>query len=91
MESYYDKYHQYIAANTLKSSGTRIVPEECTDVIERVLKKPPVIHDPGNGPRVRDVKGFLQSEFFAQPPAFDVSNYSSAQPMLSMKPYPMLI
>ncbi|KAJ2934565.1 hypothetical protein H1R20_g2542, partial [Candolleomyces eurysporus] len=71
IESYYDKYYQHITAATLKSSRTRIVPEECTDVIEKVLKKPPVIHDPGNGPRVRDVKGFLKSEFFAQMPAFD--------------------
>jgi hypothetical protein len=28
------------------------------------------IHDPGNGPRVRDTRTFLSS-FFAQPPAMD--------------------
>ncbi|OAX33764.1 hypothetical protein K503DRAFT_775249 [Rhizopogon vinicolor AM-OR11-026] len=30
----------------------------------------PSIHDPGNGPRVRDVRAFLSS-FFAQPPSLD--------------------
>jgi hypothetical protein len=30
----------------------------------------PIIHDPGNGPRVRDVRGFLVS-FFAQPPSLE--------------------
>lgn len=30
----------------------------------------PIIHDPGNGPRVRDVRGFLSS-FFAHPPSLD--------------------
>ncbi|KAG1728975.1 uncharacterized protein EDB91DRAFT_1060230 [Suillus paluster] len=30
----------------------------------------PIIHDPGNGPRVRDIRGFLSS-FFAQPPSLD--------------------
>ncbi|KAG6821729.1 hypothetical protein H0H92_001177, partial [Tricholoma furcatifolium] len=30
----------------------------------------PFIHDPGNGPRVRDTRAFLSS-FFAQPPALD--------------------
>ncbi|KAG1789498.1 uncharacterized protein HD556DRAFT_1243604 [Suillus plorans] len=30
----------------------------------------PIIHDPGNGPRVRDVRGFLTS-FFAQPPSLE--------------------
>jgi uncharacterized protein YbaR (Trm112 family) len=30
----------------------------------------PIIHDPGNGPRVRDVRGFLAS-FFAQPPSLE--------------------
>ncbi|KAG0700486.1 hypothetical protein DFH29DRAFT_853601 [Suillus ampliporus] len=37
------------------------------DVHEEVL---PIIHDPGNGPRVRDIRGFLSS-FFAQPPSLD--------------------
>lgn len=53
------------------SSTERIVPEERLDEIERALNKPPFIHDPGNGPRVRDTKEFLESEFFSQPPAFD--------------------
>lgn len=33
----------------------------------------PFIHDPGNGPRIRDTRAFLTSKFFAQPPALDVS------------------
>ncbi|GLB44609.1 hypothetical protein LshimejAT787_1702360 [Lyophyllum shimeji] len=32
----------------------------------------PFIHDPGNGPRVRDTRAFLESKFFAQPPALDI-------------------
>ncbi|KAF9006962.1 hypothetical protein BDQ17DRAFT_1238553 [Cyathus striatus] len=35
------------------------------------MLKPPFIHDPGNGPRVRDARAFLESEFFAQRPALD--------------------
>lgn len=34
------------------------------------LPQAPFIHDPGNGPRVRDTRMFLGS-FFAQPPALD--------------------
>ncbi|KAF5325593.1 hypothetical protein D9611_000841 [Ephemerocybe angulata] len=63
--SVYESYH------TKHASKERIVPEECIYEIEQVLNKPPFIHDPGNGPRVRDAKEFLKSEFFAQPPAFD--------------------
>lgn len=36
------------------------------------VPQPPFIHDPGNGPRVRDVRTFLSSKFFAQPPALNV-------------------
>jgi hypothetical protein len=36
---------------------------------EMLLQKP-YIHDPGNGPRVRDARTFLDS-YFAQPPALD--------------------
>ncbi|KAG6865306.1 hypothetical protein C0991_003608 [Blastosporella zonata] len=36
------------------------------------MPQTPVIHDPGNGPRVRDVRAFLSSHF-SQPPAFDDS------------------
>lgn len=32
----------------------------------------PFIHDPGNGPRVRDTRAFLTSKYFSQPPALDV-------------------
>ncbi|KAJ7088538.1 hypothetical protein C8R43DRAFT_1115216 [Mycena crocata] len=35
------------------------------------LPQKPFIHDPGNGPRVRDTRAFLTSSFFAQPPALD--------------------
>ena len=38
--------------------------------VEEVMFQPPFIHDPGNGPRVRDAKMFMKS-FFAQPPALD--------------------
>ncbi|KAF8890676.1 hypothetical protein BD779DRAFT_1416443, partial [Infundibulicybe gibba] len=31
----------------------------------------PYIHDPGNGPRVRDTRAFLSSSYFAQPPAWE--------------------
>jgi hypothetical protein len=45
---------------------------ECLDsiVVEEVLPKVPYIHDPGNGPRVRDTRAFLSS-YFAQPPSLD--------------------
>ena len=36
--------------------------------VEEVMFEPPFIHDPGNGPRVRDVKMFIKSSF-AQPVA----------------------
>ncbi|PPQ91594.1 hypothetical protein CVT25_013692 [Psilocybe cyanescens] len=36
--------------------------------IEQILFQEPFIHDPGNGPRVRDARAFMAS-FFAQPPA----------------------
>lgn len=42
-------------------------------VVEEVLLQQPYIHDPGNGPRVRDTRAFLESSFFAQPPALYVS------------------
>jgi hypothetical protein len=37
---------------------------------EDALLKSPYIHDPGNGPRVRDTRTFLSS-YFAQPAALD--------------------
>ena len=40
--------------------------------IEEVLCQKPFIHDPGNGPRVRDTRAFLASSYFSQPPALDV-------------------
>ncbi|KAJ3559220.1 hypothetical protein NP233_g11320 [Leucocoprinus birnbaumii] len=39
---------------------------------EALLLEKPFIYDPGNGPRVRDTKAFLSSNFFAQPPAWDI-------------------
>jgi hypothetical protein len=41
-----------------------------SQTVEEVMFQPPFIHDPGNGPRVRDAKMFMNS-FFAQPPALD--------------------
>ena len=35
-----------------------------------LVPQTPYIHDPGNGPRVRDTRAFLSS-FFAQPPSLD--------------------
>jgi len=37
---------------------------------EGIVPHTPYIHDPGNGPRVRDTRAFLSS-FFAQPPSLD--------------------
>jgi hypothetical protein len=31
--------------------------------VEEAMFEPPFIHDPGNGPRVRDVKMFIKSSF----------------------------
>ncbi|KAF8970604.1 hypothetical protein BDZ97DRAFT_1901973 [Flammula alnicola] len=38
--------------------------------VEEVMLQEPFIHDPGNGPRVRDARAFMSS-FFAKPPAMD--------------------
>lgn len=38
--------------------------------VEQVMFQPPFIHDPGNGPRVRDARIFMSS-FFAKPAALD--------------------
>lgn len=45
-------------------------PEEEDDPTLTFLKKPMMIHDPGNGPRVRDAPAFISSSF-AQPPCMD--------------------
>ncbi|KAF8637164.1 hypothetical protein AX17_003068 [Amanita inopinata Kibby_2008] len=39
---------------------------------DQFLPPTPYIHDPGNGPRVRDTRAFLSSSFFAQKPALDI-------------------
>ncbi|KAF5361420.1 hypothetical protein D9758_006214 [Tetrapyrgos nigripes] len=36
-----------------------------------ILPQKPYIHNPGNGPRVRDIRAFLASGYFAQAPAFN--------------------
>ncbi|THV02658.1 hypothetical protein K435DRAFT_749049 [Dendrothele bispora CBS 962.96] len=36
-----------------------------------ILPQKPYIHDPGNGPRVRDTRAFLASGYFAQAPALN--------------------
>ncbi|KAJ3985873.1 hypothetical protein F5890DRAFT_1572633 [Lentinula detonsa] len=36
-----------------------------------LLLQEPYIHDPGNGPRVRNTRAFLKSRYFSQPPALD--------------------
>ncbi|KAI1782927.1 hypothetical protein LXA43DRAFT_1048934 [Ganoderma leucocontextum] len=47
-------------------------PEEPVDApsIPSSLLKPPFIHDPGSGPRVKDVRAFLESRL-ASPPSLD--------------------
>lgn len=49
------------------------IKETVGSVVEEILMQQPYIHDPGNGPRVRDTRAFLESSFFAQLPALDVS------------------
>jgi hypothetical protein len=41
------------------------------EVVDKTVLEEPCIHDPGNGPRVRDIHAFLKSRFFAQGPALD--------------------
>ncbi|KIK68121.1 hypothetical protein GYMLUDRAFT_36954 [Collybiopsis luxurians FD-317 M1] len=36
-----------------------------------ILLQEPYIHNPGNGPRVRNTRAFLASRYFSQPPALD--------------------
>lgn len=48
------------------------------DHLAEYLPLLPFIHDPGNGPRIRDTRAFLTSKFFAHPPALDVSVISTA-------------
>jgi len=50
--------------------------EHIPQKVEQVMFQPPFIHDPGNGPRVRDARTFISS-FFAQPVALDVGHLSS--------------
>ena len=45
-------------------------PEEEGSAIPPSLLKTPFIHDPGNGPRVKDARAFLSSRF-AAPPSVD--------------------
>jgi hypothetical protein len=47
--------------------------------------QPPFIHDPGNGPRVRDARIFMSS-FFAQPVALDVGSLLSSACILTYIP-----
>lgn len=46
------------------------IAESLDSVVEEILPQVPYIHDPGNGPRVRDTRAFLSS-YFAQPPSLD--------------------
>lgn len=48
----------------------RVVASPIARTVEEAMFEPPFIHDPGNGPRVRDVKMFIESSF-AQPVAQD--------------------
>lgn len=54
-------------------TGSPLIPptKGLTKTVERMLFQEPFIQDPGNGPRVRDIKAFMRSSF-AQPPAWDV-------------------
>ncbi|KAF8064194.1 hypothetical protein FPV67DRAFT_1503890 [Lyophyllum atratum] len=42
------------------------------DAMPQPIPQAPFIHDPGNGPRVRDTRAFLASKFFSQPPALEI-------------------
>ena len=50
--------------------------KEIPRLVEEVMFQEPFIHDPGNGPRVRDASAFIKS-FFAQPAALDVRQANS--------------
>ncbi|ESK96758.1 hypothetical protein Moror_6688 [Moniliophthora roreri MCA 2997] len=41
------------------------------DEEDRIILEEPCIHDPGNGPRVRNIRAFLKWRYFAQAPALD--------------------
>ncbi len=53
-----------------RSEEEPILESGVPQTVEEVMFQPPFIHDPGNGPRVRDAKMFMNSSF-AQPPALD--------------------
>lgn len=55
-------------ASPVLVKGELVLHSSC-DVSNGILPQAPFIHDPGNGPRVRDTQAFLTS-FFAQKPAF---------------------
>lgn len=46
------------------------IPARDDEEHEGLIPQTPYIHDPGNGPRVRDTRAFLNS-YFAQPPALN--------------------
>lgn len=47
-------------------------PLACTeDDYSHILLQKPFIYNPGNGPRVTNMRGFLASRFFSQPPALE--------------------
>jgi hypothetical protein len=58
----------YISATTNFTPLEEHIPSQ----VEQVMFQEPFIHDPGNGPRVRDAKAFMTS-FFSKPPALEVS------------------
>jgi hypothetical protein len=52
----------------VSETGGRTLASPIVRTVEEAMFEPPFIHDPGNGPRVRDVKMFMKSSF-AQPVA----------------------
>ncbi|KAG5638954.1 hypothetical protein H0H81_008454 [Sphagnurus paluster] len=71
----FTQYHEYA-----KNGGFHredIAPEQKAEVAigwepQAMPPQVPFIHDPGNGPRVRDTRAFIESKFFSQPPALDI-------------------
>ncbi|KAF9477981.1 hypothetical protein BDN70DRAFT_880504 [Pholiota conissans] len=60
----------YDPPSVLKGQYAPCLDEEIPKKVEEVMLQEPFIHDPGNGPRVRDAKAFMAS-FFALPPSMD--------------------
>ncbi|KAH9948079.1 hypothetical protein B0H21DRAFT_806180 [Amylocystis lapponica] len=61
---------QPVAIHTAHGHSEKLDNSDAHTCIPEALTKTPFIHDPGNGPRVRDARAFLASSF-ASPPSLD--------------------